>query len=120
MPMSVSSTPGGSAYVDIRVGDSHNIHQILLDVSGLTAADDADGYLPPGLPLLATGLPVSGAGQTAVAVLGPEAVKIGTDDIFGNCFLDGALNQDAIEDNLGRVLSANEIAALGLGGFTLV
>lgn len=122
MPITVTNTAGtGPAYINIRVGDAHNIHQLKLDVSGLTANDDADGYLPPGLPLLATGLPVSAPAQTAVAVVGPEAVKLSaTDDHFGNVILDGVLNQDAIEDNLGRVLSADELAALGLGGFTLV
>ena len=118
MPLSVSSTAGGTAYVEIRVGDSHNIHQQVFDVSALTA--DADGYIQPGLPLLAAGGPVSGADQTATGVVGPEPVKEGAADHFGNVILDGVLNKDAIEDNLGRVLSANELTALANGGFTLV
>ena len=118
MPLSVSSTAGGTAYVEIRVGSAHNIHQELLDVSAITA--DADGYIAPGLPIISGGGAVSGADQTATGVVGPEPVKEGAADHFGNVILDGALNQDAIEDNLGRVLSANELTALSNGGFTLV
>lgn len=120
MPMSFTSTAGGTGYVDIRVGNAHNQHQSPIDVSELTSADDADGYLPPGLPLLSDGSPVDGADQTAVYIVGPEAVKLGSVDHFGNAFLDGAFNRDAIEDNLGRSLSANELTALANGGFTLV
>ena len=118
MPLSITSTAGGTGYADIRVGDSHNVHQMLFDVSAITA--DSDGYIPPGLPLLADGSAVSGADQTATGVVGPEPVKEGAADHFGNVILDGALNRDMIEDNLGRSLSANELTALANGGFTLV
>lgn len=118
MPMSFESTAGGTGYVDIRVGRGHAIHQAFLDVSAITA--DAEGYIPPGLPLTAAGAPIAAPGEVAKYVVGPEAVEEGSADHFGNAFLDGALNQDAIEDNLGRVLTANEIAALAAGGFKLV
>lgn len=118
MPITSSSTAGGTGYIDIRVGTAHNVHQATLDVSAITA--DADGYIPPGLPLQASGAPVSGVSQTAKYVVGPEAVKEGAADHFGNVLLDGPLNQDAIEDNLGRVLTADELSALAAGGFTLV
>lgn len=118
MPINFTSTAGGVGFVDIRVGVGHAIHQVKLDVSAITA--DADGYIQPGLPLQADGSPISGTSQVAKYVVGPEPVLEGAADHFGNAFLDGALNQDAIEDNLGRVLSANEIAALADGGFKLV
>lgn len=114
MPMSVTNTAGGTSYVDIRVGTGHQIHQMLIDVSTLSGAVDADGYLPPGLPLDTTGAPV-GASETAYGIVGPEPVKLGSADHFGNCFLTGALNKDAIEDNLGRVLSTDELAGLPVG-----
>lgn len=108
MPMGSSTTPGGTAYGDIRVGEGHTIHQGLLDAAGLAASRDADGYLPPGLPVLATGLPVTAG--TALGYIGPEAVKLGSVNTFGNIIMGGGLNRDMIEDNLGRVLSAAEIA----------
>jgi hypothetical protein len=81
---------------------------------------DATGYLPVGLPIRADGTPVSAGGQTLIGggLLGPEAVgpfAAGTDpDVFANVIVDGPVNKDMIEDNLGRVLSANELAALAL------
>lgn len=118
MPISITSTAGGTGYADIRVGDSQNVHQALFDVSAITA--NADGYIPPGLPLQADGSAISAGSQTAAFVVGPEAVKEGAADHFGNVFLDGVFNRDMIEDNLGRVLNANELAALTAGGFKLV
>lgn len=118
MPIQITTTTGGTAYADIRVGTNHNVHQAILDVSEITA--DAEGYYPPGLPLQASGAPISGSSQTAKYVVGPEAVKEQAADFFGNVLLDGSLNQDMMEDNLGRVLSANEIAALAAGGFKLI
>lgn len=113
MPLSFTSTAGGTGYADIRVGHVDQ-HQTLIDVSGLAAAVDADGYLPPGLPLDATGNPV-GAAEDAYAILGPEAVKLGAADHFGNAILGGVLNRDMIEDNLGRALTVDELAGIASG-----
>ena len=118
MPITITTSPGGTAYADIRVGTVHNIHQALVVVAGVTA--DADGMIPPGLPLQADGTVVSGASQTAKYVVGPEAVRKGAANHFANAILDGALNQDMIEDNLGRPLTANEVSALTAGNFTLI
>lgn len=121
MPISVETTAGGTGYVDIRVGEGHGIHQALLDVAALAA--DADGYYPPGQPILASGAPVTQGVDTAEvahAVIGPEPVKEGAANHFGNVILDGTLNRDAIEDNLGRALTANELSALADGGFKLI
>lgn len=115
MPHSITSTAGGSGYVDIRMtGDVHGIHQMLIDVSTLSGAIDADGNLPPGLPLDATGAPV-GAAVDAYGIVGPEPIKLGSADHFGNCILSGVLNRDAIEDNLGRALTADELAGIASG-----
>ena len=122
MPISVEKTSAaGTAYTDIRVGEGHAIHQATLDVAALTA--DADGYLPPGQPILESGAPLAEGADTAevaYAVIGPEAVEAGDANHFGNVILDGALNQDAIEDNLGRALTANETGGITDGGFKLV
>lgn len=122
MPITVTApTGGGTGYIEIRLDPKGcETHQLKFDVSELTGNKDADGYLPPGLPMQADGSPVDGASQTAAYVVGPEALKLGTADHFGNVILNGILVKDAIEDNLGRVLSANELAALTLGGFRLI
>lgn len=114
MPIQFTSTAGGTGYIDIRVGDGHGIHQGLVDVSEVTGVDDADGYLPIGLPLTAAGDPV-GAAEDAYGVVGPEPVKVGTADHFANMIFTGVLNRDAIEDNLGRSLTADELAGIASG-----
>lgn len=112
MPISITSTAGGLGYVDIRVGGGvHGIHQGFLDVSTLTSADDAEGYLPPGLPIAVDGTPI-GSSEAVYGIIGPEPVKMGSADHFGNMIFSGTLNRNAIEDNLGRVLSADELAGM--------
>lgn len=120
MPLSVTSTAGGTAYVDVRVGTGHAIHQVTADVTDAAADIDADGNIPVGLPLKADGTLADGTTDEAIfGVVGPEPAD-GSANGPVNCFLDGALNRDAIEDNLGRALNANEVAALAGGGFKLV
>jgi hypothetical protein len=109
MPIGFTNTAGGSGYIDVRVGDDHNIHEVLLDASNLAGARDADGYLPPGLPVNAAGQLVLTTVQV-YGYIGPEAVKLGSANIFANIIRAGGLNRDAIEDNLGRALNAAELA----------
>lgn len=106
---------GGVSYLDVRFGEGHSIDQGLIDVSTLGAFDDADGYLPPGLPILATGAPVSAPGQKAYGLVGPEVVKLGTVDHLGNMIFSGGIVRDRIEANLGRVLTADELSAIAAG-----
>ena len=99
-----------------------------VDVSTLTTAEvDSSGYLKPGVPLQANGALVSAAGQTVHGVT-IEAVKLtgrtgnanlatDTSDPLVAVNTEGLINRDIAEDNLGRVYSANELAALALGGF---
>lgn len=108
MPLSFTTTQNpGDSYVDVRVGEGHAIHQIKLNAANLAASRDADDYLPAGLPVKADGTAVA-ATQAPYAFIGPEAVKLGANDIFANVILTGVLNRDAIEANLGRVLTADE------------
>lgn len=114
MPISVTNVAAaGVAYSDIRVGECQ-VHQCLIDVSTLTGVDDANNSLPVGLPILATGAPVTGGTDVIFGLVGPEPVKLQAADHFGNVFISGSFNKDAIEDNLGRALNANELAALVL------
>ncbi len=116
-PISVTTTAApGIAYTDVRMGGGHSIHQVLLDVSDLAASADANGTLPPGFPIRTNGDPVTGGADALEGVIGPEAVTLGSADHFGNVIRSGDLNKNAIEDNLGRVLSANELAAIALIG----
>ena len=116
------TTNTGSSYADIRVGDGHGIHQGLADATLAAASRDADNNLPPGLPLLSTGGPVSGAAQSAYGIVGPEKAYLGSSNRYVNVIMTGPLNRDMIEANLGRVLSANELSAIatGLPGVKLV
>ena len=110
MPMRVTPTAAlGTSYIDIRIGEGHTIHQILLDVSDLYDDTDDQGYLPPGLGVTATGTLAHTSGTT-VALIGPEPVYIGTVtstvDVFGNAIFAGGVNGDAIADNVGAALAA--------------
>ncbi len=114
MPISVTNTAApGVSYADIRVGECQ-VHQCLIDVSTLTGVDDADGYLPVGLPIRANGNPVTGTTDVIFGLIGPEPVKLQAADHFGNVFISGSFNKDMIEDNLGRSLDSNELASLVL------
>ncbi len=106
---------GGVGYMDIRFGEGHSIHEGLLDAAALAASRNADLDLPPGLPVLANGGPVSGAAQSAYGIIGPETAKLGAVNRFGNMIFSGGINRDAIEANLGRVLNANELSAISTG-----
>jgi hypothetical protein len=124
MPMRVTQTAapgGGKTYIRIIRSGNPGIHQRKLDISAWVSAADADGFLPPGLPIIAGGLPVSGAAQVAIGVIGPEGIEIGDGtgrDIFANSIDAPAhLNGQAIADNKGSVLSANQLAALAAGGY---
>jgi hypothetical protein len=112
MPISAGSTSAlGRTYADIRIGECQ-VHQCKIDVSTLTGVDDADGVLPPGLPILVTGAPVTGTTDAVFGVIGPEPVKLQSADHFGNVIISGNLNKNMIEDNLGRALDANELASM--------
>lgn len=112
MPMEITNTATrGPVYIDIRVGECQ-VHQVKLDVSELGGVDDANGSLPVGLPIQADGSPIDAAAQVAYGLIGPESVQVGAADHFGNIIISGNVNRDAIEDNLGRVLSADELAAI--------
>ena len=115
LPERVTLQAGATSYADYRFGEGHSIHQGLLDATTLAASKDADGYLPPGLPVLANGSPVSGAGQAAYGLIGPEPAKLGSVNTFGNMIFSGGCNRDMIEANLGRALSADELSAIATG-----
>jgi hypothetical protein len=112
--MSVRNTAAvGTAYTDIRIGECQ-VHQIKLDVSEFGSVDDANGTLPVGLPIRDDGGPIDNTTDIVAGIIGPEPVHLGSADHFGNIIISGNLNYQAIEDNLGRVWDANELASVKL------
>lgn len=121
MPIAITSTAGGLAHAPVFVTGPLATDVVKVDISTLSSNEiDADGYLKPGVPFLATGLMVT-AGLTYGVTI--EAVKVAAGNAAGDisgatdCFVavgtHGVVNRDIMEDNLGRVLTAAEIA-----GFT--
>lgn len=126
--LNFTRTLGGTAYAAVIVGAVLGMTHIKLDVSTLTPAEvDANGYVKPGVPLQKDGTLVSAAGQSVYGItieashfrvdnMGLAADT--TDPIIAVCTL-GVVNLDIVEDNLGRPLSANELAAFNSAGCRL-
>lgn len=121
MPTTITDYSGGAPlYASALIGEYQTL-AVKVDVSALTNTQvDANGYLKPNVPLSLTGVTPSGA-TNEVPCVTVEAVKVSTDNSGGlatavdplvACAVSGVLNRDVMEDVLGRVLSAPEIAAL--------
>ena len=127
MPLrSTSLTTGGDVWVSPFIGEIAHTAHVRLDVSALDAETvDENGYLKPGVPLLSTGVLVSGTGQVVYGVT-IEAIKVAASnaaaDLTAATDIDvavgtiGQVNRAIIEDILGRVLNANELAAFQAAG----
>lgn len=124
MPLRIETVSGGRSYGWPFVGEVNQVDHVKLDVSGMTTAEvDADGYLKPGVPLKINGTLV-GSGEIVHGVT-IEAVKIATnnsglasdtsDPLVAVC-THGLINRDIVEDNLGRALTADELAAFNAAG----
>lgn len=113
-----------------KVGDTVTVR---VDVSTLTTDYvDANGYLKPGVPLRMNGglaVAVSGAGQVAAGVTIEPIRLLGrtdnanlaadTRDVDVALAVYGVLHQLRGEACLGRVYSANELAAIGASKLVL-
>ena len=127
MPNDVRTTyAAGDVYADVFVGPANHSVQILLDVDKFTSAHvDSDGFLIPGCPIRENGTPVLSASQYVFGVL-RERVRVGYyDGDYGNSdtildsatdievavFTAGQVDKGTMEDNLGRVLTQNEVDA---------
>lgn len=128
MPLGIETTAGGRAYANPFIGGVDHPAQIKVDVSGLSTDEvDEFGYLKPGVPLAKTGILV-GASPAFVYGVTFEAQKIvpnnPTNDSLAAVTSDpiitvntvGHANRDVIEDNLGRALTADEIAGFDRAG----
>jgi hypothetical protein len=128
MPLEITNTAGGQAYANPFIGGVDHPAQIKVDVSGLTTNEvDAFGYLKPGVPLAKTGILV-GVAPAFVYGVTFEAQKIvpanPTNGTLAAVTVDpivtintvGHVNRDVLEDNLGRALTADEIAGFDAAG----
>lgn len=129
MPIRITNTAGGTGYGNPFVGPADHTTHVKVDISGMTNKEiDAYGYLKPGVPLRETGV-LLGSGHLVFGVT-VEAQKIIADNESAtiaagtDCFVAvgtiGQVNQDIIEDNLGRALTADEIAGFNLAGSKIV
>jgi hypothetical protein len=128
MPIGIQTTAGGLAHAPVFVGEIQNTDLVNIDISDLTTNEvDADGYLKPGVPfdksgnLVGTGVAVWGVSiepiKLPLATVPPTNTSLGADT--GTCPVAvgfGLVNRDIAEDNLGRALTADEIAGFDLAG----
>lgn len=125
-------TPGGLGYGNPWVDGPRDVEQITVDLSDLTTAEvDAKGYLKPGVLLKADGTLADAAAGEFIYGATIEPVYVGADPIGADADLDaltdiqvavgrsGLLNRDIVEDNLGRALTAAELAAITAAGSRL-
>lgn len=116
--------PGGTAFVPVNDGvPSANLLQIKVDISAFgTTHVNAKGYLVPGAVVKPTGVPPDGTANEVGYVV-TEAVKFAPDNASGTLAAAqdrtvvvqvlGVVHRKRMEANLGRVLTANELAAIG-------
>ena len=132
MPLSVVKTAGTTTYGHPLVGDSGPLLQVVVDISELTTANvDADGFIVPGTSFKSDGTQPDGSGFMYAMVVEPIKIidYVPTDVLLAadtatipvGCAVGGVINRDVVEDNLGRAMTANELAAAVAAGsqFTL-
>lgn len=132
MPLrSATLTSPGNVYGRPFDGPTDNFAQGVIDITALTADEiDSFGYIKPGVPVRQVsagvfGL-VSGAGQSIFGIV-PEYLKVAAGNDSTSIAAASAafpigivticsVRRGIIEENLGRVLSADELAAFAAAG----
>lgn len=126
MDWGTTYTGGEELYADVCMGEPQGVDTIKLDVSAMTVAEvDAYGFLKPGVPLKKDGTLV-GNGEAVYGVV-PNAVKLrgrtnnanlgaDTNDVHVAVATSGSVQKKAIQKNLGRALTANELAGFAAAG----
>lgn len=123
MPISITSlSGGGTVYGSPFIGPVEYVQQIAIDVTALTTREvDSDGYLKPGVPFKANGDLVGAPAESILGVV-IEPLKVASGNGAGDFSAAsaahqiglatiGQLNRDVIEDNLGAVISVDELDA---------
>lgn len=113
-------------YANPMVGPVNHTHQLAVNVAVLTAAEvDTKGYLKPGVIFDKAGILVGAAPAFNYGIV-VAPVKVAASNAAADltaagvqrvavCRI-GIVNGDIVEDNLGRVLSANELAGFERAG----
>lgn len=113
-------------YGKVHVGPANYTHQLAVNVAALTSAEvDGNGWIKPGVIFDKAGILVGAAPAFNYGII-IEATKVaksnsGTDLTAAGVqrvvvLRFGLVNGDIIEDNLGRVLTANELAGFERAG----
>lgn len=132
MPLKITTiTAGGQQDVGpgLFIGPVNHTHTLLIDPSNFTTAEvTAQGYLKAGIPLEKDGTLLDAALDVVYGIT-VEPVKIAKSnsaaDLTAAANTDVAVaticqvNRAIIEDELGRVLTANELAGFDLAGSTV-
>lgn len=122
MPLAITTHAGANAYAN-PFKSIAGTAQLKIDVSTLTTDEvDAYGYLKPGVPfytdgdLVATGEYVYGCSINPIKLTADDNTTLGTDPDIIITVGFGILNRDIVIDNLGRALTADELAAFVAAG----
>lgn len=131
MPIKITSFSGsGQSYSSPFTGPIDHTAAIPILLTNFTSAEvDANGYLKPGVPIKyaaadTQGLPISATSQFVYGCV-VEATKVADGNTSGQLTgkvvlvavaTKAQVRRAILEDILGRVLSANEIAAFDAAG----
>lgn len=128
MQIMIEAIEGSTVHAPAFVGKILNTDLVWVDISDLTTKEvDANGYLKPGVPfakdgsLVGSGVAVWGvtieATKISHATVPPTDVSLAADTgTYPVAVGFGLCNRDIMEDNLGRALTADEIAGFDLAG----
>lgn len=121
----VSAGGDVAAPAGVFINGPEGLVQLKCDVSAFVSSDwvNTEGYILPGTPLRYSGgllLPIDGVSQTAEYCV-VEATYLGdlkanlasASDTDIGLATGGQINRAVLEDMIGRVLNANELAAFG-------
>lgn len=131
MPVIFTTASGsGTTYGNPFLGPLDHTAQISVNLALLTNAEiDDHGYVKPGIPLTKAGILVAGSPAFVYGVT-VEAIKVANDNLSGTISALGSQDiavgtvgevlQQMCADNLGRALTANELAGFDRAGSKLV
>lgn len=121
----ITKKAGGTSYGNPFISPVNHPANVLIDVSTLTTDEvDSKGYLKPGVPVNKTGDLVTAGFVYGVTIEATRIAEDNTDlanapDVFVAVATIAQVNRDIVEDNLGRALTAAEIAGFDAAGSKL-
>ena len=129
-PLKVETTPAGTTYGNPIRGPADYTRTVTIDPDTLSTDEiDAHGYVKPGTPLKEGGGLADGTASEHIEGVVVEATKVAdsnaaadltaADPVDVAVLTIGQVNRAIIEDNLGRTLTGNEVAAFAAAGCLL-